>query len=68
MRGEIIHEYRKLNSEDHKAFRRWLWANTIVGAILVAGLIGLVSKSTGDGSVSIAQAPASSHSSPPQAH
>ena len=61
MRGEIINEHRKLNLEDQKAFRRWLWANTIVGGILVAGLIALTSKSTGDGSVSIAQTPDSMH-------
>jgi hypothetical protein len=57
MRGEIINEYRKLNSEDQKAFRRWLWTNTIVGAILVAGLIALTSKFTSDESVFIAQTP-----------
>jgi hypothetical protein len=27
MRGEMINEYQKLNSEDQKTFRRWLWAN-----------------------------------------
>jgi hypothetical protein len=43
MRGEMINEYRKLNSEDQKEFRRWLWANTVVGAILLAGLIALTS-------------------------
>ena len=57
MRGEITNDYRKLNSEDQKAFRRWLWTNTIVGAILLAGLIALASKFTGDESVSIAQTP-----------
>jgi hypothetical protein len=57
MRGEFINEYRKLNSEDQKAFRRWLWTNTIVGAILLAGLIALTSKFTSDESVSIAQTP-----------
>jgi hypothetical protein len=67
MRGEIIHEYRKLNSEDHKAFRRWLWANMVVGAILVAGLIALTSKFTGDGAVSLAQTPGSNHPSTPHA-
>ena len=41
MRGEMINEYQKLNSEDQKTFRRWLWANTVVGAILLAGLIAL---------------------------
>jgi hypothetical protein len=41
MRGEFINEYQKLNSEDQKTFRGWLWANTVVGAILLAGLIAL---------------------------
>ena len=41
MRGEIIYEYHKLNSEDQKAFRRWLLVNAVVGAILLAGLIAL---------------------------
>jgi hypothetical protein len=41
MRGEIINEYQKLNSKDQKAFRRWLWANAVVGAILLTGLIAL---------------------------
>jgi len=44
MRGEIINEYQRLNSEDQKEFRRWLWANTVVGAILLTGLIALASK------------------------
>jgi hypothetical protein len=55
MRGEVIHEYRKLDSEDQKTFRRWLWANTVVGAILLAGLIALVSKFPGDESGATAQ-------------
>ena len=41
MRGEIINEYQKLNSEDQKAFRRWLWINAVFGAILLTGLIAL---------------------------
>ena len=41
MRGEFINEYQKLNSEDQKVYRRWLWANAVVGAILLAGLIAL---------------------------
>jgi hypothetical protein len=41
MRGEIINEYQKLDSADQKAFRRWLWANAVVGAILLTGLIAL---------------------------
>jgi hypothetical protein len=47
MRGEIINEYQRLNSENQKAFRRWLWANTVVGAILLTGLIVLASKNPG---------------------
>jgi hypothetical protein len=50
MRGEFINKYQRLNSEDQKAFRRWLWANTVVGAILLTGLIVLASKLPGDGS------------------
>jgi hypothetical protein len=53
MRGEIIYEYQKLNSEDQKVFRRWLWANTVVGAVLLTGLITLAYK--GDESVATAQ-------------
>jgi hypothetical protein len=37
----MINRYQKLNSEDQTTFRRWLWANTVVGAILLAGLIAL---------------------------
>jgi hypothetical protein len=55
MRGEMINEYEKLNSEDQKTFRRWLWANTVVGAILLSGLIVLASKSPGDKSEATAQ-------------
>jgi hypothetical protein len=43
MRGEMINEYQKLNSEDQKAFRRWLWANAVVGGILLTGSITLAS-------------------------
>ena len=38
MRGEIIYEYQKLNSADQKAVRRYLWANAVVGAILLSGV------------------------------
>ena len=41
MRGEMINEYQKLNSEDQKTIRRWLWANAVVVAILLTGLIAL---------------------------
>jgi hypothetical protein len=48
MRGDIFHEYQKLNSEDQKTLRRWLLANTVVGAILLAGLIALAVNVPGD--------------------
>ena len=57
MRGEIIYEYQKLNSEDQKAFRRFLWTNTVVGAILLAGLIALAVNVPGDKSEATAQIP-----------
>jgi len=44
MRGEVIYEYQKLNAENQKAFRRFLWANTVVGAVLLTGLIALALK------------------------
>ena len=46
MRGEIINEYQKLTPENQKVFSRFLWANAVVGAILLAGLITLASKIT----------------------
>ena len=55
MRGEIINEYERLNSEDQKAFRRWLWANAVVGAVLLTGVIALASNFPGDESEAIAQ-------------
>jgi hypothetical protein len=61
MRGEIINEYRKLNSEDQKAFQRFLWTNAVVGAILLAGLIVLASKFPGDEPGATAQSAASTH-------
>jgi hypothetical protein len=48
MRGAPIKEYLKLNSEDRKMFRRWLWAHAVVGAILLAGLIAIAIKVPGD--------------------
>jgi hypothetical protein len=38
MRGGIANEYRKLNSEDQKTFRLWLWANTVVVSNLTGGI------------------------------
>jgi hypothetical protein len=55
MRGEITNDYQKLNPENQKAFSRFLWANALVGAILLAGLITLASKITGDQSGPTAQ-------------
>jgi hypothetical protein len=56
MRGEIINEYQKLNSEDQKTLRRWLWVNAVVGAILLTGLIALALHQ-GDESGATAQNP-----------
>jgi hypothetical protein len=55
MRGDITDQYHQLKPEDQKAFNRWLWANTIVGAVLLAGLIAIASKYSGDGSETTAQ-------------
>ena len=55
MRGEFINEHQKLNAENQKAFRRFLWANTVVGAVLLTGLIALAIKVPGDGSGATAQ-------------
>jgi hypothetical protein len=57
MRGEIINEYQKLNSENQKAFQRFLWTNAVVGAILLAGLIALAVNVPGDKSEATAQNP-----------
>jgi len=65
MRGEFINEYQKLNSEDQKTFRRWLWANTVVGAILLAGLIALALKLPGDQSGATAQDSRQTRAYPP---
>jgi hypothetical protein len=55
MRREIINKYQRLNSEDQKAFRHWLWANAVVGLILLTGLIALASKFSGAESAATAQ-------------
>ena len=55
MRGEFINEYHRLNSQDQKTFQRWLLANTVVGAILLTGLIALASKNPGAESGATAQ-------------
>ena len=48
MRGEIIYDYQKLNSEDKKAVRRFLWVNAAIATILLAGLIALAVSVPGD--------------------
>lgn len=55
MRGEFLSEYRKLNLEDKKTFRRWLWVNAAIGTILLAGLITLAVNVPGDRSEATAQ-------------
>ena len=65
MRGELINEYRKFNSEDQKAFRRFLWTNAVVGAILLAGLIALAVNVPGDKSEATAQHATIHHKLPP---
>ena len=55
MSGEHIFEYQKLNSEDQKTYRRWLWANAVVVAILLTGLVAVAVKVPGDGSEATAQ-------------
>ena len=52
MRGEII---QKLNLEDRKVFRRWLWIYAVYGAIFLTGLIALALKVPGDQSGATAQ-------------
>jgi hypothetical protein len=48
MRGEIIYEYQKLNSEDKKTVWRFLWVNAAIATILLAGLIALAVNAPGD--------------------
>ena len=55
MRGEHIFEYQKLNSKDQKTYRRWLWVNAVVMAILLTGLIAIAIKVPGDQSGATAQ-------------
>jgi hypothetical protein len=52
-RGDIAGEYRRLNAEDQSAFRRWLIANTVFGAVAMFALIALASVYSGADSGSI---------------
>jgi hypothetical protein len=38
--GRPFH-YRNLSPQDQATFRRWLWLNTVVGAMLAAGLVAM---------------------------
>jgi hypothetical protein len=42
-RGEMMDEYRRMNSADRKGFQRWLVTNTIVGALAIVALIVVTS-------------------------
>jgi hypothetical protein len=55
MRGDIIYQYQKLNSEDKKTFRRWYWVYAVYGAIMLVGVIALAIKVPGDESVATAK-------------
>jgi hypothetical protein len=66
MPGEFINEYQKLNSNDRKVFRRWLWVNAVIGAILLAGLIALGLKRPDDQSQATAQHATMHPKLPPQ--
>ena len=48
MRGGMIYEYQKLNSEDKKTVWRFLWVNAAIATILLAGLIALAVNAPGD--------------------
>ena len=41
MHGPITKEYRKLNLEDQKTFRRWTWAMIGVLALVVCVVVAL---------------------------
>lgn len=41
-------EYRRLNLEDNATFRRWLLANTVVGALSLFALMAAASLPGGD--------------------
>jgi hypothetical protein len=43
-----LDEYRRLSLEDNATFRRWLVANTVVGALSLLALIGIASLPSGD--------------------
>ena len=46
MHGPVSKEYQKLDSEDQKAFRRWLWRMIGFLALVVCGLLAIESSIT----------------------
>jgi hypothetical protein len=48
MRTDHLNEYRRLNQEDRAAFRFWLVANTVAGALALFALIAIASLPGGD--------------------
>jgi hypothetical protein len=52
-RGDFAGQYRRLNAEDKSAFRRWLVANTVFGAVAMFALIVLAAVYSGGDSRSM---------------
>ena len=48
MRTDHLNEYRRLSQEDRAAFRFWLLANTVAGALALFALIAIASLPGGD--------------------
>ena len=48
MRTDHLNEYRRLSQEDRAAFRFWLVANTVAGALALFALITIASLPGGD--------------------
>jgi hypothetical protein len=42
IRGQMMDEYRRLNSEERGTFRSWLIANTVVGALALFALLAAI--------------------------
>jgi hypothetical protein len=47
IRGETAGDYRQLNPRDRAAFQRWMFVNTVVGAVAVMALIAVTSMGYG---------------------
>lgn len=43
-RGTIVGMYKTMCEEDQRTFKRWLKANTLVGAIIAAVLVAMASR------------------------